>query len=1001
VLAKEAFKYIRKQKQPVDTGPESVNPLSSETGPKSLKAVMALIQHPVKFEEDEAAEKQHNLARLLALKMIHHRTLYTVQNGGTRRRLSKNAKLLTNRELERKISDIGRKIRQIAGQLFGRKFDTLASFEQFSNQLAVSEIKRPLACTADYLLKVFVQANVSIGLGIVRPFTPYDNQPAAFQPLAVRDVHALRLFVKWTESDRDVFYRWKIAGASGLFRQWEEDNYDKLKDGLTTDGDSIGYVGELVTLVDKKESVPKTKGRSFNSGTETEFKFSFEGEVDWDEQIVKFRDVGKIASVDKNLVRVCKAARPATKTSWIATYVYLAMLKDVDRNAFDYLMGTGFLGTSVNIDNYQKQCKKFTSFLKLNKDSVEGRYNFNSVNLFELEQLTGFRTRSVVPDWKENIEDWVSYKSNMNTPVSAYLAHETYRKEIDTSKWSDPDVDDRYIKTASVYNADGTAKGERLSMETMQAEFDFIPKAVRLNKTGYNMLLTTEERVDLAMNDRVMYGYPVQKKEVTKVRYIINTDLGSHFQLSPLESLLASSLSKSSVYNMNSTEDQVKTLNSWLQNTDDTMFCADQSSFDHYCSKASFFQLFLFCEQRLSGLMCQVVRKARIKFSQGAIFVTSDRATTRWQSGMLSGWKITSIGDSLINLTQMSYAIRSTGRHEYRAKVQGDDVMMQSRTVEADRVTTSMNAMGLVQHPDKTINSKRYCEFLRVLTDAKKHVRQGYAARMMSSLVYSKPWVAQYSSKEWSGDSVVQRIKAWRTLCIRMSGKYTTEVGTKFAVEDVRGAMFGNVGRERLKVALSKPLVAVGIGMGDREKAVAKLGPKGYSVSNGRVDEATLKNIVATNLTTQGRMTIKDVVGYEGGSTVMREVSRPVTVPLVPWPQSWIKKLMSKLKPVEFVRLNMLWGRDWARHTGNYRMFMQNPGRFEFLVRNELYMKTEMNMILPVTDDSVSLLLKTIKSEVQYCPTTEELREKMSNMYEEVNWLQSQKQLYYGSEIHA
>lgn len=116
-----------------------------------------------------------------------------------------------------------------------------------------------------------------------------------------------------------------------------------------------------------------------------------------------------------------------------------------------------------------------------------------------------------------------------------------------------------------------------------------MPKEVRLSKTAYNMTQDWQQREGLIFNTNTMYGYPAQKKEVTKIRYIVNTDLPSHYQLTPIETWLSKLMKNSQVFNYADTEYQERVQKRWLFKPRTTkFFCADQSSFDHYCSKHSF-----------------------------------------------------------------------------------------------------------------------------------------------------------------------------------------------------------------------------------------------------------------------------------------------------------------------------------------------------------------------------------------------------------------------------
>jgi hypothetical protein len=729
-----------------------------------------------------------------------------------------------------------------------------------------------------------------------------------------------------------------------------------------------------------------------------EFRFKFEGDKDWDVNDYKIKDVKQFLRVDSTEAAKWRELRPASDTSWICSYVYFSLLKQSSPAAYAFAQECGFMQVSNNIDNYQKQCKLFTAFLKENKDHIEKERGFSVTLLFELEQMTGFRTRHVVPDWTENISDWVSFKDNMNTPLAAYYAFEELSRQIDTTAWDRKEMEDRLLATASVFNADGSAKGERLQMGRLHHEEDFVPKMVRLNKTSYNMLQTPRERTKLVHSSRTMYGYPVQKKEITKVRYIINTDIVSHYALAPLESLLASSLKKSDVFNMIDTDEQRKREIAWLFSKKKKL-CADQSSFDHYCCKASFYQLFGYMKDRLSGELLALCTRINRKLSAAACFVVSQENISRWWSGMLSGWKITSIGDSLINLTQMRYAIRATGEHVYDISVQGDDVSAESDTIDAGQVTTVMNGMGLKQHPDKTISSERYSEFLRVLSDSVTHERAGYPTRLVPAMVFLKPWSAQYSSKEWSGDSIVQRLKSWRTLAHRMRMSFKNDRLLDMCLADCYRSARLSISRREFRSLIANDVLKIALAQSRYEKDAATVEMGKMFVQEGRVDKKTLRALIVTNLSTQGKMQIRQIVGSNDGQTVVTVYKKPIPIMKAPLPQTWLKREIRRQTEREIVSFNMLWGRAWAKSTDNYRMWLAKPQLFVHLLKNDLAYGSDFTFVLPVSDQTVTPVLNTIRAEVQFSATTDKLEEAVFNKMSSIAWTASQSALYRDAKL--
>jgi hypothetical protein len=943
----------------------------------------------------------------LTLKVARHESLQTLMTRRSNNKMTLKGKQERNDpkkiikgrdQLKEDIRKCKREIREIVGKLTGVRHDVDQAFA-WALFFATVKPEDDTIVDQDSFLRCYLYQSLCLAFGTFESVGKIDGIDELVVT-SIRSIADLENLLSWKQGGKKKFMMSRIAQLPDYLYEWEMNNYEKLERHLVTDGSSIRYVGPLQHIYTSTGHVKTTEGRTFNSDRNDEFTFKFDGELDWDLNDYKIKDVRLFKKIDNESAERWKKLRPANDTSWVCSYVYFSLLERTAPAAMKFLKRCGFYTVSKNIDNYQKECKRFTAFLKENKDHIETKYGFSVVLLFELEQLTGFRTRHVVPDWKENIEDWVEYKENMNTPLGAYFSYYELQRQINSTRWQTQELEDRLLSTASVFNADGSAKGERLAMGKLHQEEVFVPKMVRLNKTSFNMLQTPTERRKLVFSRRTMYGYPVQKKEITKVRYIINTDIVSHYALAPLESLLAESLKNSDVFNMMSTDQQRQLEKKWLFSRKRKL-CADQSSFDHYCSKASFYQLFGYLKDNLKGELKILAELNLNKLSAAACFVVSQDEISRWWSGMLSGWKITSIGDSLINLTQMRYAIAATGDHEYTITVQGDDVNAESDTVHAGKVTTVMNDMGLKQHPDKTISSDRYSEFLRVLSDSQTHERAGYPTRLIPAMIFLKPWSAQYSSKEWSGDSIVQRLKSWRTLASRMRMSFKEHIMIEMCVADCYRSARLPISREAFKTIISEDVLMLKVMQSGYEKKAAGVERGKMFPLEGRVDKKTLKAIIAANLSTQGKMSIRELKGVKQGEEVMRHFKKPIVVMKAPLPQAWLKREIYKQTETDIVRFNMLWGRAWAERTSNYLMWLSKPQLYVHLLKNELSYGSDFTFVLPVSDQTVKPALDSIKATVQMAATIEQLEAQVGEMVRNISWTGTQNLLYDFAKLYV
>lgn len=162
----------------------------------------------------------------------------------------------------------------------------------------------------------------------------------------------------------------------------------------------------------------------------------------------------------------------------------------------------------------------------------------------------------------------------MNTPLSAYFSYCELSKQLKTKHWKDIFFDEEVVHQQGDFNAAGTAKGQKIDVKEWSRLSRKLKNQETLNKTLFNMQLSWEQRTEKIFNQQTLQSYPIQKKEVTKVRYIINTDLNSHYQFAPIESLLVKSNRGGSVYNCQTELQQQQLVQSWLH-SDRLRFCAD------------------------------------------------------------------------------------------------------------------------------------------------------------------------------------------------------------------------------------------------------------------------------------------------------------------------------------------------------------------------------------------------------------------------------------------
>jgi hypothetical protein len=316
--------------------------------------------------------------------------------------------------------------------------------------------------------------------------------------------------------------------------------------------------------------------------------------------------------------------------------------------------------------------------------------------------------------------------------------------------------------------------------------------------------------------------------------------------------------------------------------------------------------------------------------------------------------------------------------------------------VSAEKVTTTMNAMGLVQHPDKTISSVRYSEFLRNLYDSEGNSKQGYPARLMPSLLFEKPWSNAYSSEEWSGDTILQRIKNWRSLAGRLRIEHSDDTLTRLIAADVHKSARLPISRTRFVEMLKSPILAMRIQASRFEEEAAKLKPGQMYPKEGRVSKDTLKRLIVNNLAAQGKMTVREIVPMETGTKVISLDRMPLVIPKAPLPQMWLKQMTNSMSAEQLLETNMLWGRPWAKATESYKNWLSNPELYEKYYLNDLMMKSEFSYILPVQDLSVARAIQAIKGAAQQSDTRDQLQQTLDTLYKSTDWLAMQR-VFFGT----
>lgn len=140
-----------------------------------------------------------------------------------------------------------------------------------------------------------------------------------------------------------------------------------------------------------------------------------------------------------------------------------------------------------------------------------------------------------------------------------------------------------------------------------------------------------------------------------------------------------------------------------------------------------------------------------------------DKHKYKWEGGLLSGWRITSIVGTLLSLIAGDYILDITGNiGKIQTAAMGDDLIFYSNTGSIDKatLTDAYNSFGLVANINKT-SVGRVGDFLRRLYSPEGVF--SYPWLGLKSLIYANPWVDKYTY-----DIESEMANNWWTCCSRM-----------------------------------------------------------------------------------------------------------------------------------------------------------------------------------------------------------------------------------------
>lgn len=258
----------------------------------------------------------------------------------------------------------------------------------------------------------------------------------------------------------------------------------------------------------------------------------------------------------------------------------------------------------------------------------------------------------------------------------------------------------------------------------------------------------TKEELQAQLHDKSHVRYKLLiKRERTKLRNLVTAPFSLHMQMSfvgsglerKLWEVIPSSLKK---------DFGLKNWIRWHRNMTATMYVPiDQSKFDHVPSGYILNKAFkLLCEistpvgdkerESIASILLRRLQDASVEF-RGKV-----RSHSR---GVLSGWRWTSVIDTLINFAEHMAIAEKLGVPVIPGLncYQGDDTLIASKGWDTSAMLVEEYNEVLPVNPDKFFTSAVRTEYLRLVLlkeGTSRWRRRGYPARAVMSLMYANAW---------------------------------------------------------------------------------------------------------------------------------------------------------------------------------------------------------------------------------------------------------------------
>jgi len=248
-----------------------------------------------------------------------------------------------------------------------------------------------------------------------------------------------------------------------------------------------------------------------------------------------------------------------------------------------------------------------------------------------------------------------------------------------------------------------------------------------------------------------------------------------------------------------------------------TRVCVDQSEFDInqakeavvYAIKALFSRIIKF-----GGRDARKIAEAELNSLEGA-FLELPRERVPWKKGVLSGYKWTSLIDSILNRAATMTVASRLGWRVRAGLFHGDDAIIKVDGDGAGDLAGEFQRLGLSVNPLKTWVSRDRCEYLHEMYCSRSKRVLGFPARVAKSVMWKKPAMGGSDSRGVA--AVNEDIDLYRKLERR-----GLLCGLALAKRRL-GRLDPSSDRKKLLEALDTPLALGGLGFGSAGRMVCRL----------------------------------------------------------------------------------------------------------------------------------------------------------------------------------